>query len=294
MSGLQADLNAAMRYCVVCERELGPSLKSHCTDASLVATAWAGVFRKKRLFFSLADGLPLTDDEVAQKALVEKGKLRVRTSPTAPPASRATSAAANVPTVIPGVLPAGQEPPFDAVRLWTASVYTADRRRRTKRSILRAAGVLVALGTAWGLTKLSALMGVPWLKDMGVAIGVLFVTIPVLVAMRRAGSTFEDVRDRAMGEQSWWRKFSCPSCGQSMRVNVGYYEYRCADCRREMSCVAPFVPIDWMALEQKGKEGYGCTACTARNALVGRTARFLCSGCGTTISLDAIPYPPQE
>lgn len=57
------DVRSLHRYCVVCGQEFGPSLKDHCTPTSLVAVQTKGLFKKRRLYFSL-DGIALGDQDL--------------------------------------------------------------------------------------------------------------------------------------------------------------------------------------------------------------------------------------
>ena len=62
------------RYCVVCEKEIGPSLETHCTDNSLVAMKEKGLFRKETLFFTL-DGEALNEDDLSHLRDTEAARM---------------------------------------------------------------------------------------------------------------------------------------------------------------------------------------------------------------------------
>jgi tetratricopeptide (TPR) repeat protein len=63
MSKQIPDISQMNKYCVVCEKEFGPHLQSHCTDKSLIAVTRIG-YRKKIVYYSL-DGKELSDSDLA-------------------------------------------------------------------------------------------------------------------------------------------------------------------------------------------------------------------------------------
>ena len=69
----QQNVAAMRKYCVVCEKELEPDTKSHCTDTSLVATRKAGIIFKYAKFFTL-DGAELSRTELNRISASEKLK----------------------------------------------------------------------------------------------------------------------------------------------------------------------------------------------------------------------------
>jgi hypothetical protein len=62
MSTKMLDIRNMNKYCVVCGKEFGPHLETHCTDNSLVVIARTG-FRRIAAYYSL-DGKKLTDSDL--------------------------------------------------------------------------------------------------------------------------------------------------------------------------------------------------------------------------------------
>lgn len=70
----QQETIGMIKYCLVCEKEFGPSLNAHCTDSSLVAIRKEGSFKTRTLFFAL-DGRELNEDELSHMRDVEIAKI---------------------------------------------------------------------------------------------------------------------------------------------------------------------------------------------------------------------------
>ena len=71
------------RYCVVCGKLYGPNWANCCVDGSVVGTAEAGFFKKRRCFYSLS-GQPLTAQQVEtiRKASLERVQATQSTTPS--------------------------------------------------------------------------------------------------------------------------------------------------------------------------------------------------------------------
>lgn len=67
----QDDVSAMPKYCVVCESELPPETRSHCTDTSVLAVKKEGFLTKKTVFLSL-DGTRLSDVDICHLKAAEK------------------------------------------------------------------------------------------------------------------------------------------------------------------------------------------------------------------------------
>lgn len=85
----QHDTAAMLKYCLVCDKELGPRLTVHCTDRSVVAMKREGFFRKQLSLYSL-DGHKLTEDDLSRMKAIEVARALTREqnrkgTPTAPP-----------------------------------------------------------------------------------------------------------------------------------------------------------------------------------------------------------------
>jgi hypothetical protein len=76
------------KYCILCKKEYGPSLKSCCTPNSVVAVQRTGVLRKRTEYFSL-DGVRLDEkaikeredsERIARSDLLKEREAQMRTS----------------------------------------------------------------------------------------------------------------------------------------------------------------------------------------------------------------------
>lgn len=63
--------NGRDKYCVVCDRDCGPLISSHCTPDSLVSTTLQGFVRKRRRFFD-SEGRELSADDLSSLRKREK------------------------------------------------------------------------------------------------------------------------------------------------------------------------------------------------------------------------------
>lgn len=71
------DFSKLPKYCVVCNKEFGAGLISHCTKYSVIAIKREGFLNKKTTYFSL-DGRKLDENDIAKLRVTEKSRAAVQ------------------------------------------------------------------------------------------------------------------------------------------------------------------------------------------------------------------------